>query len=45
MYFEICECGWQNDPLQFDNPNYKGGANEMSLNEAKRAYKEGKEIY
>ena len=44
--YDICEvCGWQDDLVQNKNPDYKGGANEMSLNEAKQAYKEGKEIY
>nr|DAZ69953.1 MAG TPA: cysteine-rich protein [Caudoviricetes sp.] len=38
--FGICEiCGWQSDAVQEENPDYKGGANEMSLNEAKEAYK------
>lgn len=38
--FDICEtCGWQNDPVQNDDPDYKGGANDMSLNEAKEVYK------
>ncbi len=41
--FEICKvCGWQDDGLQNDNPDYKGGANKMSLNEAKEAYKKVK---
>ena len=35
-FFDICPiCKWQNDPLQNDNPNYGGGANELSLNQAK----------
>ena len=39
--FGICSnCGWQSDAVQEANPDYKGGANEMSLNEAKKAYKE-----
>jgi hypothetical protein len=34
--FLICEvCGWEDDPIQFDDPDYKGGANRVSLNEAK----------
>ena len=44
LFFEICDCGWQNDPLQFDKPDYKGGANQMSLNEARKAYAEGREV-
>lgn len=45
-FFDICKiCGWQNDDLQNREPDFDGGANEMSLNEAKQAYKEGKEIF
>ncbi len=37
--FDICSnCGWQRDEVQESDPDYKGGANEMSLNEAKKAY-------
>ena len=33
--FEICPiCSWQDDGLQSDKPDYAGGANIMSLNEA-----------
>lgn len=40
--FDICpNCGWEKDPIQNDDPNYKGGANDMSLNEAREAYKKG----
>ena len=43
--FDMCEvCGWENDYQQRDNPDMHGGANSMSLNEAKNAYAEGKEI-
>jgi hypothetical protein len=32
--FEICAlCGWQDDGVQNDDPDYAGGANELSLNE------------
>lgn len=31
--FEICEiCYWEDDGVQFRNPYYEGGANEVSLN-------------
>ena len=44
--FEICPvCGWEDDLVQRNDPNYKGGANKMSVNEAKEAYKDGKEVY
>jgi len=43
--FDICdECFWENDPVQFDDPDFAGGANEMSLNEARKAYREGREV-
>lgn len=39
--FDICPvCYWEDDNIQFANPQYKGGANEMSLEEARRNYKE-----
>lgn len=38
--YDICmNCQWEDDPLQKSNPTYPGGANHMSLEEAKRAYK------
>ncbi len=44
--FDICSnCGGESDPIQEDNPDYKNGANKMSLNEAQQAYKENKKIY
>ena len=34
--FDICEfCGWQDDPLQREDPDDNMGANVMSLNEAR----------
>lgn len=37
--YEICEiCGWEDDELQYVNPDYKGGANEISLNLAKKEF-------
>ena len=39
--YEICdECGWENDPQQADDPTLKGGANQLSLTEAREAYEE-----
>jgi hypothetical protein len=33
--FEICEiCYWEDDNVQFDNLNYEGGANRISLRQA-----------
>ena len=34
--FEICDvCGWEDDPVQAAAPDYRGGANRTSLNEAR----------
>lgn len=46
--FEVCKvCGWENDWFQNEEPDIggEGGANIMSLNEARQAFKEGKEIF
>lgn len=33
--YEICPvCKWEDDPVQFKDPDYAGGANECSLNQA-----------
>ena len=43
--FEICGiCGWEDDDVQSSDPDFAGGANDMSLNEAKKALAEGKPI-
>jgi hypothetical protein len=43
--FEICDvCQWQDDPVQNDKPDYPGGANQMSLNEARKAFAEGRPV-
>ena len=43
--FDICPvCGWENDPNQVAHPDDLRGANQMTLNEAKEAYKKGLEI-
>lgn len=32
----LCQvCYWEDDKIQNNNPDYDGGANEISLNEAK----------
>lgn len=39
--FEICPvCFWENDNIQFDDPDYEGGANVVSLNQARQNYQE-----
>lgn len=43
--YEMCEnCGWFDDPLQRSDPDYTGGRNKASLNQAKKAYAEGKKF-
>ena len=43
---DVCEiCGWFHDVVQEKNPDEKDCENEMSLNEARKAYAEGREIY
>lgn len=38
--FDICAvCFWQDDEVQFNNVNYRGGANDESLSEARDNYK------
>jgi len=38
--FEICEvCYWENDGIQFSDPDYEGGANAVSLNQARQNFK------
>jgi hypothetical protein len=37
--YEICHvCFWESDPIQDYDPDYAGGANKASLNEARRNY-------
>ncbi|MBX9654767.1 hydrolase [bacterium] len=37
--FEICPvCFWEDDKVQFDDPTFRGGANEDSLEEARANY-------
>ena len=37
--YDICEvCFWEDDPVQFDNPDFVGGANNVSLNVAKQNF-------
>jgi hypothetical protein len=38
--FEICPvCFWEDDNVQFDDPDYEGGANELSLNQSKANFR------
>ena len=37
--YDICPvCFWEDDPVQEDDPDYPGGANDLSLNECRRNY-------
>jgi len=37
--FYICPvCGWEDDAVQFSDQNFSGGANSVSLAEARRNY-------
>lgn len=37
--FEICPvCYWEDDNVQYDDPDYEGGANNVSLNKARKNF-------
>ncbi len=39
--YEICPvCFWEDDPVQESDPELEGGANELSLTECRRNFKE-----
>ncbi len=43
--FDICSvCGWEDDNVQFSDPDFWGGANFFSLNEYRKAFLEGKDV-
>lgn len=35
-------CNWEDEPVQAEAPDYRGGANIMSLNEAREAFRQSK---
>lgn len=40
--YEICPvCQWEDDPLQRKDPTFAGGANKLSLEEARAEYQKG----
>ena len=44
--FEECPvCGWVNDGVQRADPDYRGGYNRISLNEAKKKFAAGKKVF
>ena len=37
--YDLCPvCFWEDDGVQFENPFYEGGANSISLNEARQNF-------
>ncbi|MBR5765589.1 MAG: hydrolase [Lachnospiraceae bacterium] len=37
--YDICPvCFWEDDPVQEDDPDYAGGANDLSLNECRKNF-------
>lgn len=43
--YDVCSvCNWENDPIQLWKPDRKGGANRMSLNEAREAFQKGEPV-
>lgn len=39
--YDLCPvCGWEDDGVQFKDPNRRGGANEESLNEARANFRQ-----
>ena len=43
-YFICPVCGWEDDPVKFDDPDYRGGANDDSLNEVRAAFEVWREV-
>ena len=42
--YQICPvCGWEDDKVQFKHPDLEGGANELSLNQARERFRQLKE--
>lgn len=39
--YNICKvCFWEDDEIQFYNPDYEGGANRVSLNQGRKNFLE-----
>jgi hypothetical protein len=37
--YEVCPvCFWEDDPIQFQDPTYSGGANRVSLEKARQNF-------
>lgn len=44
--FEVCpNCNWQEDRYALNYPDRESNVNDMTLNEARKAYKEGRPVY
>jgi rubredoxin len=44
--FEECPvCGWVNDGVQRADPDYPGGYNRISLNDARKKWKAGRKVW
>ena len=42
--YEVCDvCHWEDDPVQSANPLYAGGANKVSLSEARKKWRESQD--
>ena len=40
--YQVCPvCGWEDDKTQYKNPDLEGGANALSLNQAREWYLQG----
>lgn len=38
-HYEICPiCGWEDDPIQSEDPEFSGGTNVSHLNDARKKY-------
>ena len=43
--YDICPvCNWENDPVQLLHPSTSRGANQMTLEEARKAYSSGQKV-
>ena len=38
-FYEVCPvCGWEDDSLQREDPDFEGGANELSLKQFRKKW-------
>lgn len=43
--YDYCDnCGWFDDPYQRKNPDYDDGRNDLSFNDAKKAFSRGEKL-